>query len=149
MDELSLRERIEDKIKQIDEYIKEVESFKPSNLNEYLEDTQKKAACERYIEKISESAVDLAILFIRLKKLESPEDDDTSFQILAGSNIITQELARKLRDLKGMRNRLAHRYEEVDDKSIFEAVNKEIEKDINEFVNKIKNTIREKKNKTR
>jgi len=144
MDELSMRERIEDKINQINKYREELGTFMPVSFEEYSKDISKKAACERYIEKIAESAVDLAILFIRLKNLESPEDDDTSFFILAKNNVITDELSKKLSNLKGMRNRLAHQYEKVDDKLVFNAVDFEIEEDIENFIKCIERGVNKK-----
>lgn len=136
-----MKDRIEDKIVQVEKYLNELLSFKPSNLEEFKNNMEKKAACERYIEKIAEALIDLAVLIIRFGKFESPEDDDKSFQILSKNNIIDSKLAVKLSDLKGMRNRLAHRYEEIDDDLIFKAIDKEIEKDIEEFLTKIKNEI--------
>jgi uncharacterized protein YutE (UPF0331/DUF86 family) len=138
-----MKERIEDKIKQNEQYLSEVLSFKPQNLKEYENDLVKKLACERSFEKIAEALVDLAILVIRYKNFESPEDDDNSFRILAKNKIISEELAKKLGDIKGMRNRLSHRYAEVDDKIVFEAIDSELKEDVNEFINIVKNLLKE------
>ncbi|MEK6951775.1 MAG: hypothetical protein AABX29_02060 [Nanoarchaeota archaeon] len=53
-------ERIEEKIDEIENYLEELLTIIPDNLDVYLKDFKTKAACERYFEKIIEATVDLA-----------------------------------------------------------------------------------------
>jgi uncharacterized protein YutE (UPF0331/DUF86 family) len=50
--------------------------------------------------------------------------------------IISKELSIKLKNAKGMRNIVAHKYGTVDDRIVFEAITEELLKDANEFIKK-------------
>lgn len=126
--------RIKEKINEIKSYLDELDSIKPKSLHEYKSSIEKKAACERYVEKIVEAATDLAFLIIKLKKFEIPEDDIDSFRILADKNIISSRLFNKLKNAKGLRNFLAHQYGRVDDKIVFESINEELDEDAQQFI---------------
>jgi len=137
MEKYSLNERINDKINEIEKYLEELISITPEGFREYSEDFRAKAACERFFEKIVEAAVDLAFLVIKSKKLDIPEGDKETFDILAKKGIITKDLAANLKDAKSMRNILAHEYGNVNDKLVFHSLTAELEKDINEFLEEI------------
>ena len=124
-----MNERINDKIRELRQFLEELDEIRPASLSFYQHDLKTRAACERYIEKIVEAIIDLSFLAIKHLELETPEDDKQAFDILVTSKVITTELAERLKDAKGMRNILAHQYGNVDDVIVFEAVDTEIEKD--------------------
>jgi len=130
--------RISDKINQITEFLGHLEDIVPSSFSEYKPNIEKKAACERYVEKIVEAATDLAFLIIKNKKLKIPDEDIDSFNILQENKIIDNNLAANLRRAKGMRNIIAHEYGKIDDEIIFNAIKDQLISDINKFLNKIK-----------
>lgn len=130
--------RINDKIREIESFLVELGEILPSDLKEYLDNFEKKAACERYLEKIIEAVVDLAFLIIKEKGLKIPEEDKEAFDILSKEGIISKQLAEKLRHAKGMRNIIAHEYGSTDDEIVFHAAKDEIEKDTEEFLKCIK-----------
>jgi len=129
-----MEKRIKDKISEIKSYLEELQEIVPDTLKIYDEDFKSKAACERYFEKIVESAIDLAILVIKRDGLNMPKDDESAFRTLFEGGIITEELCKKLIDAKGMRNFIAHRYGEVDDSLVFISLKEELEKDIQTFL---------------
>lgn len=131
--------RIADKTKEIGEFLEELKSIMPSNLEEYKSNIEKKAACERYAEKIVEAMTDLAFLVIKEKKLKVPEDDIDAFNILLENKIINGDLAAKLKNAKGMRNIISHQYGKINDEIIFEAITEELEKDVRKFVGVVEN----------
>ncbi len=130
--------RIDDKIMEIESYLEEIELIMPRSLEEYLSGLEKRLACERVFEKIIEAIVDLSFLIIQDRNLKVPEDDKNSFDILRQENIISEKLAEKLKDAKGMRNIIAHEYGKIDDELVFEAVTEQLENDVREFINVIK-----------
>lgn len=134
-----MNNRINDKIKEIEQYVGELSRIKPNKIEVYIHNFKTKAACERYAEKIIEAIIDLAILIIKDKKYAFPETDLHALNILSQNNVITSELAIKLQNAKRMRNILAHEYGEVDDKIVFHAVKEELEEDAKEFIKSIKN----------
>jgi len=137
--------RAKDKITELENYLNELAGFVPKDFKEYLQDMKTKAACERYFEKIIEAAVDLAFIIIKDKGLKVPEDDKESFDVLADDEIITHDLATRLKDAKGMRNIIAHQYGTVDDEIVFHSITEELTNDVSEFVTACKKNIIEKK----
>jgi len=126
--------RIKDKIAEIEQYLSELSYVLPQTFKEYQKDFIKKAACERYAEKIIAAIVDLAFLIIKYKKMQIPENEIEAFDILAKENIIPGDLADRLQDAKRMRNIIAHEYGEVDDKTVFYALREELEQDSKAFI---------------
>lgn len=130
--------RTTDKINEINKFLDELKTIAPSSFNEYKSDIEKKAACERYVEKIVEAITDLAFLVIKNKKLRLPEDDIDAFNVLLENKVIDSSLAAKLRNAKGMRNIIAHAYGNVDNKIVFESITAQLVRDSKEFIGKFK-----------
>src|SRR3989344_870293 len=99
-----MNERIGDKIKEIEEYLENLELYVPSSFEEYIDDKKTKDACEHCFEKIIEASADLAFLLIKEKELKEARDDIQAFFVLANNGFISKELAEKLSDAKRMRN---------------------------------------------
>ena len=129
--------RTTDKINEINIFLEDLKSIAPSTLEEYKSSIEKKAACERYVEKIVEAITDLAFLVIKDKKLKLPEDDIDAFNILLENKIIDSDLASRLKDAKGMRNIISHQYGNIDDGIVFESVSEELGTDARKFVSVI------------
>ena len=117
--------RIDEKIDEIENFIDELSSILPENFEEYKTDFKLRAIGERYFEKIIEN-------------LKQPEEDKEAFDILAKEKIISELLAEKLKDAKGMRNILAHEYGRIDNELVFHSLAEEIIPDVQEFIEIIK-----------
>lgn len=130
--------RLADKISELERFLKELKEITPSSIKEYSSDIEKKAACERYAEKIAEALTDIAFFTIKDRKLKVPESDVDAFNILLDNRIVSEELATKLKNAKGMRNIIVHQYGSVDDEVVFKAITKELEKDAREFAKAVK-----------
>jgi len=126
--------RVIDKINEISQFLEELGNIAPSSFEEYKSSIEKKAACERYVEKIVEAATDLAFLIIKDKKLRIPEDDSDAFNILLENKVIDDALATKLKNAKGMKNIISHQYGKIDDEIVFEAITQELGRDVRKFV---------------
>ena len=127
--------KISDKIIGIRKYLDELSTIIPKEYAIYKEDIIIKAACERYFELIIESTIDLATLIIKNERFSFPEDKRV-FNFLYKKKIIDNNLAERLQDAKGMRNILSHRYGEIDNRTVFESIKKELLIDIKEFLEK-------------
>jgi len=130
--------KINNKIDEIREYLNELDDIVPQNVEEYKSNIEKKAACERYFEKIVEAITNLAFLIIKNKKLKIPEDDIDAFNILLENGIIDSSLENKLWNAKGMRNIISHQYGKIDDEIVFAAISQELDNDAREFIKSIK-----------
>ena len=137
MEKRSIKEIINDKIEQIQQFLSELPDIVPNSLEEYISNISVKAACERYAEKIIQALIDLAFLVIREKKLKSPEDELQAFKILEINNIISNSLSERLQDAKRMRNIIVHEYGEIDDNIIYTSITEELERDAKEFIKSI------------
>jgi uncharacterized protein YutE (UPF0331/DUF86 family) len=133
--------RIKDKINEIEGYLDDLETILPKNFEEYESNLEKRLACERSFERIIESLVDLAYIFISFKRFPKPTEEKRCFQMLFGKDIIPEELFKRLEDAKGMRNILAHEYGSIDDEMVFDAVINEIKEDAEQFIKYIKKEI--------
>lgn len=126
-----------DKIIEIEEYLEELESFLPSDFEKYIGNVEKRAACERYFEKVVKAVVDLAFIVIRECDFKSPEFDREAFEILATEKIISEELSLNLGNAKSMRNWLAHQYDKIDNRKVFDAINDKLFYDVRKFLEMI------------
>lgn len=134
--------RIDDKIKEVEELLSELDLVKANSVEQYLADIKTRAACERYFEKIIEAVIDLSFLVIKEKKFKEPKEDEDALKILAENKIIEENLYSRLRNARGMRNFIIHQYEKINDELVYEAITKDLEKDVNEFLEDIRRVIR-------
>ncbi len=138
MEESSLEKRIDEKILQIENYLDELKAIVPKTLADYKKDITKKAACERYFEKIVEAIEDLNFLAINHQKFEYPDEENEIFEILRKNKVISDVLTKNLKEAKKMRNFIAHQYGKIDDEQVFKAVNEELVRDAKEFIKSVK-----------
>ena len=129
--------RIDDKLKEIEDYLEKLLEIIPQDVEDYKKDHKTIAACERYFERIVEAVIDSCFLVIREMDLKMPEEEERVFDILEQNKVISKELVEKLKDAKGMRNVISHQYGKVDDELVFEAITQELEKDVNEFIESV------------
>ncbi len=128
--------RIYDEISNLEKFKKELSSIIPNSYNNYEESFLKRAACERYFEKIVETIISISYLICKKERLEL-NDKSQSLNILGENKIISKSLLIRLKDAKGMRNIIAHKYGEVDDLIVFETITKELLNDVDEFISSI------------
>lgn len=140
-----MKERINDKIEQIEKFTSELSEIIPDEFEEYTNDFKTKAACEHYIEKTILAMVDLVFLVIRYKKLKTPEDEENAFDIITKQNIITPSLSYKLKEAKRMRNVIAHQYGEIDDSKVFHTLKQELLNDAKELIDSVRKIINKEK----
>lgn len=132
-----MNERIKAKLIELDRLLLELAQICPSDWTAYASEIKTRAACERYFEKIMENISSTAKLVAREERLTIVGDERELFDALAKNNAITAALALRLKQAKGMRNILAHEYGQIDDKLVFHAITKQIERDARDWVNQL------------
>ena len=95
-------------------YVGELQGMLPEK-DEYLQDLISRRACEKTIEVAIESLVDVSAMIVSAEKLGLPTSEEGIFDILVLNKTIPKECGEKLKDLKGFRNVLIHRYAHVAD----------------------------------
>ena len=136
------RERIFTKLNEMIRYVQELQEMLPEE-EEYLHDLIKRRACEKTVEVAIESLIDVSAMIISAQKLSLPSNEENIFDILIENAILTQELGEELKNLKGFRNVLIHRYGHVDDKMIYHNLSNYLD-DFYKFENAIRSNLEKK-----
>jgi len=121
-DEVFLHEKM-DALRQ---YLTELQRVARYTLDEYMADLFIKRTGERTVELIVECAVDINNHFCLELGEAPPPDYYQSFLRMADLDVITADLASRLAPTAGLRNRLAHEYETVVDRAVYQAIQRMI-----------------------
>lgn len=124
---------IEQKIKQIITYLNEIKPILQMNFEEYKKDVYKMRALERNIQLIVDNMVDINNEFLADQNIEPADEYYGSFTKLLQTDIFPEDLLNILAPLTGLRNRLVHEYEKVDQKILFITAQK-CQKNIEEYL---------------
>lgn len=133
--EKSDRARILTKLDEMIKYVEELHDMLPDK-EEYLHDLIKRRACEKTIEVAIESLIDVSAMIVSSQKFGLPANEENIFDILIEKKILSRELGEKLKDMKGFRNVLIHRYAHVDDEMVYHNLSNYL-KDFYEFENAV------------
>lgn len=91
-------------------------------LDEYLADRLRRKAVERLLQEVVEAAVDVNLHVLRTLEAALPGDYFSTFVAVGQQGILPRELAERLAPAAGLRNRLVHEYDEIDDAVVLAAV---------------------------
>ncbi len=110
-----MEERIVIKLREMDNYLDELEQVIPVTEEEYVQDMKTRRACEKTIELAIETVIDIISLVVSRDKLGIPRSEDDLITILQNKKILSADLCQRVKEMKGFRNILVHKYGEVDD----------------------------------
>jgi uncharacterized protein YutE (UPF0331/DUF86 family) len=129
------------KLEEMNKYLAELEKILPSQ-EEYLQNLTVRRACEKTIELAIEGVIDTASIIVSQKKLGVPSSEDDILSILEKSGVLSKSLANQVREMKGFRDIIVHKYGEVDDKKSYAYLSDELEdfvlfdKEVKQFLKK-------------
>ena len=129
------KERILQKLDEIDKFLNELSQMKPSK-EEYVSDIVSRRACEKTIELAIESVIDVSSMVVSYERLGTPDDENHIFSILETKKVITRSMKDKIMEMKGFRNILVHRYGQIDDDLVYDFLENDL-KDFEEFSSQI------------
>lgn len=109
-------ERILHKLDQLDRYLTELESDMPERFEEYREDKRK---YERLLHLCIETVIDKAALIVKGEDLGTPSSEEDVIDKLIDADVLRGDFRETLKDMKGFRNILVHRYGEIDDRQVY------------------------------
>jgi len=92
------------------------------DLHAYRRDFWRRKGTERVLQEMIEAAMDIATHVLVQTGRAAPADGRAAFLELGSAAVISPELARALAPAVGLRNRLVHEYEEIDDQIVLGAV---------------------------
>jgi uncharacterized protein YutE (UPF0331/DUF86 family) len=100
----------------------DLESIAGLELEEYRSDRFRLKGTERLLQETVESAVDVNLHLLRATGKGVPGDYYESFIQAGRQGLIPGELAESLAPSAGLRNRLVHEYDAIDDEIVLEAI---------------------------
>lgn len=110
------------KIESLKKYLDELETFQALTFEEYRGKISNYRSVERLIQLLVEVASDInAHLLARMQNV-AVEDYRSSFLLMGEKGLLNPTLAQDLSKATGMRNRLVHDYEKIDDQAVFHAI---------------------------
>lgn len=123
----SRRTSIIDKLIKMEGYLQELKEFKPVTFEEFLSDKKTKYTTERLLQLVIDLALDINNLVIKNEGAYPASDYFNSFIELIELGVLDSGFAYKIAPSTGLRNRLVHEYEKVDDKIVYESIDKTYE----------------------
>ena len=110
------------KITLINGDLKSLKALSKLSLKTYLSKADYEALAERYLERIIGRMIDINYHILSEKEKEIPADFYNSFIALGRKKYLPIKLADIMANSAGLRNRLAHEYDEIDAKKVFGAM---------------------------
>lgn len=90
--------------------------------DEYLGNRLNEAAAERYLERMIGRMIDINYHILTESGQAPPPDYYQSFTRLAELGVYDQAFAARIARAAGLRNRIAHEYDEIDAVQVYEAI---------------------------
>ena len=112
---------IDEKIRRTRSYLEEIKPLLKFSIKEILNDFTKLRTLERNFQLIVDEIIDINQHFIKELNLEISDDLEGTFHILGENKILPEDFVLKVAPVVGLRNRLVHRYEELNPKIFIES----------------------------
>lgn len=110
------------KLERIATNLEDLSAVADLSLDAYRSDRFRRKGVERMLQETVEAAVDTNAHLLRASGGAPPADYYESFIRLGRAGILDEELAEALAPSAGLRNRLVHEYDEIDDSIVLRAV---------------------------
>lgn len=108
--------------KLIEEDLKKLSSYASLSKEEYRKKEEAQLAVERLLERIVGRLIDINYHILKETYQTMPLDYYDSFLALAKQHIVSEEQAREVAKATGLRNILAHEYDEVNPDKVYLAI---------------------------
>jgi uncharacterized protein YutE (UPF0331/DUF86 family) len=116
------RDLVRRKLQIIVRNLGDLEPIERLSVDEYLMDRMRRKATERLLQESIEAAVDVNMHLARIVGGTIPVDYYGSFLALAELGVADDDLVARLAPAAGLRNRLVHAYDRLDDARVLAAV---------------------------
>jgi uncharacterized protein YutE (UPF0331/DUF86 family) len=130
------------KLREMNKYLEELGGILPESESTYLHDLQTRRACEKTIELAIESVIDVIAIVVSHYTKGIPNSEDDLISILEKNKALSKKLSQSVKEMKGFRNILVHKYGKVDDKKAYNYLTHELkyflsfEKEIKTYLKK-------------
>jgi len=113
--------RYREKLNLIIERVADIEDWLPSDVSDFSSDKRNRLAIYKAFQELIEASFDVAAMVCKDVRIV-PKDDYTNLETLQNIGIIDERLNNTLSESNGLRNRLVHRYNSLDDTLAFESI---------------------------
>jgi uncharacterized protein YutE (UPF0331/DUF86 family) len=117
-------EVIVEKLLKLQEYIEQVERIKPDSYKAYISEITVKYSVERLMMLVVEIALGINNIILANNDKPPAPDYFNSFIEVAECGVFDSAFAISIAPSTGLRNRLVHEYEKVNDEIVFNSINK-------------------------
>ncbi len=121
------REIIRRKLERIVTNLRLLDPVRRLDLAAYRADVYRRKAVERLLQETVEAAVDINAHLLVEAGRAAPEDLYSSFTAAADLGVLAREFAVRIAPSAGLRNRLVHEYDEIDDAIVLAAAGEMLE----------------------
>jgi len=128
------------KIDKITQYIKILQEYKKECKSRFLSDYTFRGALLHYLYLMSDSCIVVAQKVLKYKNIDMAQSYYEAIDLLGEKDILPKEFAYEFAKIAGLRNFLAHDYEDVDYLIICDEVLKKLE-DVKKFLEYIKKAL--------
>jgi uncharacterized protein YutE (UPF0331/DUF86 family) len=102
--------------------VRDLAAMESLSLEEYRGDRIRLKATERLLQELVDAAADVNLHVVRVHGRQATADYFESFIAVGEAGVIPQKLAAELAPAAGLRNRLVHEYDRLDDDIVLRAV---------------------------
>lgn len=102
--------------------LKAIERLARLSFEAYLADPQIEIVAERYLERIIGRMIDINYHLVTEQGQAPPADYFSSFVELGRLGVLKPDAARALAQAAGLRNRLVHEYDVIDERKVYEGL---------------------------
>lgn len=110
------------KLGHIADALRALEPLSKLSIDEYRSRLYERKAAERLLQEAIEAALDVNAHVLAEQGATVPEDYYGGFIAIGAVNVVPSQLARDLAPSAGLRNRLVHEYETIDDAKVLGAI---------------------------
>ena len=121
------RDVLRRKLERITANLQLLEPIQELTLAEYRAEIYRRKAVERILQEIVEAAVDINSHILVESGRAAPDDLFTSFISLGDLGVLDPDFAASIAPSAGLRNRLVHEYDTIDDSLVLTAVDLAVE----------------------
>lgn len=129
-------------MKEIKENLNLIKSNLPKNFNEFLELGLVKDGMYKRMEFSIQNVLDICSILNSDLELGIPSDEGEVIDNLVKNKILSNKMGKKVKEMKGFRNFLVHRYGHIDDRIAFKNIRKG-SKDFYDFIDEIDKFLKE------
>lgn len=129
------KEIIYSKLKELKNSLHYLKEYLPSD-SKYLEDRGRRNMLYKEAEFAIQLVIDVCAIINSDLSKEPPVDEDSLFDFVEKAKIVDSNLVKKLREMKGFRNLLFHRYGNIDNDVAYDNIKSGLS-DFEEFIKKI------------